>query len=680
MWRLGKFKLSIPQRLLLLTLIPLVGLLVLGQASFRAYYAESRGLVEDTANLKIFHDELTDFVSFASVLSAEQNAALLLFAHRDDPQRARDYEAHFAATDRAITAWMAKLDRIAASPVAPLFAEKSLAARTFFASQIPEARTSALSGKRTSGEVFYIYLKLAYSGLFVSECYRQTIHSAPGLNFYDAILAMEKIQQQELFVTALLTYGLQNGGLQKDELAILRRQFFVSTESEYYMLKFQPELRAYFRDSLRKTEDDAMFYTYLNDLAGTQAERTPLLGFTPKNQSVTSFIAGHFQAYEQIYAYAFSFSQNTLADLAAQRERRAFMIGAGLLGGICLSLGFNLAITRSTKRHLANVSNNIAQASDDVKSASTQLTSAGEQMSKDANRYASAIEKISSSLTQVSTVAETNKNHAATATATTTRARDSVDAGLGTIQELDLAMNSARNSGQKINQVIARINDLSFQTNLLALNAAVEAGRAGEAGAGFAVVADEVRQLAGRCAEAAKETAELIGESSKDTATAITKSDELATRFKSVSHGIHEVSEIVTRISANFMQQATSIAEISHSVSRQREIAQSMAAAAQETASTAFSMENQVGSLRTSVERMDHLLGKTRPANAGDGKSHETRPRSKIGPRSPAKLLRPVAAVALASGARPPGSFARPKKFGAIPQISKTPVESSESG
>ena len=184
-------------------------------------------------------------------------------------------------------------------------------------------------------------------------------------------------------------------------------------------------------------------------------------------------------------------------------------------------------------------------------------------------------------------------HHATSAAATTARARDSVSAGLGTINELDHAMNSARNSAQKINQIIARINELSFQTNLLALNAAVEAARAGSAGAGFAVVADEVRGLASRCAEAARETTELIEQSARDTATAISKSDELAGRFKGVSRNIHEVNEIVSMISTNFRQQASSISEISHSVAKQRKIAQSIAAEALQTASTAQSMEDQ---------------------------------------------------------------------------------------
>jgi hypothetical protein len=609
MWRLGKIKLSIPQRLLLLTIIPIVGLIAVGELSFRTHYSEYKSFVQDAQSLGEFHHEVTEFVALANLLAAEREAALRLSGHRDDPVRLKAYQALFAATDRGIAEMHAKMDRLAASPQAALFAERGAAIRSFFASQIPEARSGALEGRHTAGEVFFIYMKLAYSALSISEFHRQNIHTPAGLNIFDAVLAIQKIQQQDITVTSLMTHGLAMGGLEKDELAILRRQFFVSTENEYYLLKFQPEIRAYFKSTTRKTEDDTAFYQYLTDLAGTQLERTPLPAFVPKTGTLPELLTTHFRAYESVYAYAFAFADETLMKIALQRQHRAYLIGTLLLAGIILSLGVNLAITRSTRRHLVTVSTNIAQASDDVKAASTQLTTAGERISQDATHFASAIELISTNLNEVSAVAETNKKHAAKASATSSRVRDSVDAGLGTIKELDSAMNSARNSAQKINQIIARINDLSFQTNLLALNAAVEAARAGAAGAGFAVVADEVRRLAQRCAEAAKETAELIGDSSTDTTTAISKSDELAARFKNVSLNVHEVNETVMLLSTNFLQQASSISEINHSVGKQREIAQSMAAAAQETASTAFSMEGQVESLRASVERMDTLLG-----------------------------------------------------------------------
>lgn len=606
---------------MLLTLIPILGLVVAGGMSFRTLLKDYRTYVKDMGSLRRYRAEVADFMAFAGRLADERDAAFRLGWHRDDPSALEAYKTRMAETDRTWEAWQGKLDRLTAED-AKVFAEKCEAIRTFFASQLPDARTGTLEARRTPGQVYSIYMKLAYSALYVSECYRQTITTPPGLNVFDAVLAVQKIQQQEMVATSLVRHGFDLGGLQKDELALVRRQFFVSNENEYYMLKFWPELRAFFRAETRKTEDDAAFYQYLSDVSGTQVERTPLPAFTPKAGSLDAMIARHFRAYEDVYAFAFSLAEKNLAAAAALRRGHALFTGAGLLVGILLSLLLNLAITRGTRRALVGVSHRIADASEDVESASAQLTAAGGRLAQDAQGYATAIEKIGTSLDQVSSVAETNKNHAAQATKTTARARDAVDAGLGTIKELDAAMNSARNSAQKINQIIARINDISFQTNLLALNAAVEAARAGAAGAGFAVVADEVRRLAGRCAEAARETAELIGGSSQDTTIAIARSDELAARFRDVSLGIHGVDEIVTLLSTNFAQQAASIAEINQSVARQREIAGGMVDDARETAATARSMQAQVESLRASVGQMDQLLGQVR-ASAGTAEPSE---------------------------------------------------------
>lgn len=609
MWRRPTLQLSIPRRLQLLTIIPLVGLAIAGWMSFRTLYSEYKGFTRDVDSLSAFRVEVGEFIQFAQTLSRERSAALDFMANRSDGQRRTAYESCIGATDRALDDLQAKIDRLATGSQARFFADKVQAVRTAFASQLPDARTSALEAKKTPGEVFQLYMKLTYSALFISEAYRSTIETPAGLNIFDAVLALQKIQQQEIVATDLLQHGLRVGTLAKDELALLRRQFIVSTENEYYLLKFQPDLRAYFKTETRSAEDDVAFYAYLNDLAGTLRDQTKITPFQPKNGTLAEHLSRHFASYQKIYDFGFAEGEKRLLGIAAERKRDATMIAAGLVLVTALSLGSNLLITRSTRRHLADVSSRIETASDDVKSASLQLAAAGNQMSQDASEFAAGIDQISSSVAEVSTVAETNKTHAANATSTTSRTREAVDAGLATISELDVAMNSARSSAQKINQVIARINDISFQTNLLALNAAVEAARAGSAGAGFAVVADEVRQLAGRCAEAAKESAQLIGDSANDTATAIAKSDELAARFKSVSTGIHEVSDIVAQISTSFVQQADNIGQINQAVSSQRTIAQSVAAAAEEIASTAVAMDSQVGSLELSVDHMDRLLG-----------------------------------------------------------------------
>ena len=604
---------SIPQRLLLLAVIPLLGILALGGMSLWTLYTDYRHYESDIGAVAAYRGEISDFRDFGIVLAAERDAALACLAHPGVPALEADYRGHFAATDEAVAAFMTKMEHFVAIYPGTLFGERLPTIRAYFVGQLPAVRAAALDGRHSAGDVFQIYMKLAYNALLRTECFRQTFATQPALNLFDGMLALQKIHLQESMSASLVGLARERQGLRGDELTLLRRQFFVSNENEYYLLKFEPELRAYFHATIRNSEDDAAFNAYLTALASSQPENRPLPPFRPKNGTLADYLAGHFRAYDEVYDFGFSHANRLLAALAEGQQIRGEGIAAVILLGIVITIGASSFITRRMKAHLMAVARNIDAASDDVESASSELARAGTQISQDATAYASAIDLIGTNLNQVSAVAKANKEQAAQAQAMTKRTQDSVDAGLGTIMEVEAAMNSARSSAQKIYQMVTRITDLSFQTNLLALTAAVEAARAGEAGAGFAVVADEVRQLAKRCTEASTETSAWVSAASHDTACALEKSEELTGRFRHVSERIHEVNEIVSVLSANFIQQASHIGEISHSVAKQGGIAQSIASAAEETATTSDSMAAQVGSLKVSVERLATLLGQSPP-------------------------------------------------------------------
>ena len=628
---------NIPQRLLLLAVIPMLGIISLGGISIWGLYANYRGYQSDIRAVITYREEISDFRQFCGILGDERDAALLAQSHPRDSALQEKYHSCFAATDEAVTAFLIKMERLAAGSPGSLFSDRLPAIRSFFGSQIPAVRAAAQDGQHSAGDVFQVYLKLAYNGLLRTECFRLTLATQPALNHFDGVLALQKIQLQESMASSLMVFGRAEGGLRNDALTLLRRQYFASTENEYYLLKFEPELRAFFRATLRTSDDDAAFNAALAALASSQPENQPLPPFAPKGAPFPDYLAGHFRSYDQVYGFADSHADTILHALALGQQHKAEGIGGILFLGIGITSVASSAMTRKIRRHLVAVAQSIDGASDDVATASGQLASAGTQISRDATEYASAIDLIGTNLSEVSAVAKANKEQAAHATAMTGRTRDSVNAGLGTIQQVETAMSSARSSAQKINKIVSRINDISFQTNLLALNAAVEAARAGEAGAGFAVVADEVRQLAKRCTEASTETAELVTAASQDTATALSKSEELTGRFREVSARINELNEIVASLSANFIQQAANIGEISQSVAKQGGIAQSIASAAEETATTSDSMAAQVGSLKVSVERLAALLGQAALSPPAEPRDQPEPPSS--GPRG-WKLIR----------------------------------------
>jgi len=78
------------------------------------------------------------------------------------------------------------------------------------------------------------------------------------------------------------------------------------------------------------------------------------------------------------------------------------------------------------------------------------------------------------------------------------RTHEAITALAAQLDQTAHAIESLKDQGTAIENVVKLISGIADQTNLLALNAAIEAARAGEYGRGFAVVADEVRALAAK--------------------------------------------------------------------------------------------------------------------------------------------------------------------------------------
>ena len=178
-----------------------------------------------------------------------------------------------------------------------------------------------------------------------------------------------------------------------------------------------------------------------------------------------------------------------------------------------------------------------------------------------------------------------------------------IETGGETINEMANAMNEIKTTSDEIQSVISIIEDISFQTNILALNAAVEAARAGDAGKGFAVVADEVRVLATKSSEAAKNTMNLVQQSSIAVNRGTDVSEKTRYSFEAIRKSTEEFKKLMETISKATEEQTRAIKEINSGLESITTTIQSNSASAEESAASSLELKTQADILHSQVSK-----------------------------------------------------------------------------
>ncbi len=295
-----------------------------------------------------------------------------------------------------------------------------------------------------------------------------------------------------------------------------------------------------------------------------------------------------------------------------------------------------------------NVVATMVNAIEQVTSGAKLVSDSSFSLSQGATQQASAIQELTASLEQISSQTHLNAKNAEEANEFAKNAKSNASRGNAQMKDMLKAMDDISVSSGNINKIIKVIDDIAFQTNILALNAAVEAARAGQHGKGFAVVAEEVRNLAGKSANAAKETTEMIENSIRKVEIGTKIANETAKALDEIVYQVDRAADLINSIAVASVEQAQGIEQINIGISQVSQVVQTNAATAQESAAASEELSSQASRLKDSAARFK-LNGKSAATAPAPAPAPAPSPVLRETPKPPASAPSPSAL----SGSKP---------------------------
>lgn len=262
-----------------------------------------------------------------------------------------------------------------------------------------------------------------------------------------------------------------------------------------------------------------------------------------------------------------------------------------------------LVSMRNMRIELSNAMRQVNHSAEEVANASHQLSSSAQTLSQGTAEQAGSVQELATRISVISEEVKDTADGALDVRSQTHQTGKEVFLCNQKMQNLIEAMEKIQASSEEIEKILKTIDDIAFQTNILALNAAVEAARAGSAGKGFAVVAEEVRNLAGKSAQAAQNTSELI-ENSTDAVhmgTGIAKNT--ADVLLGVVNSIQSVVDAIDHIAIVSNEQSQSVEQVSEGINQISVVVQSNSATAEEGAAASEQLSAQAACLKELVDQ-----------------------------------------------------------------------------
>ena len=245
----------------------------------------------------------------------------------------------------------------------------------------------------------------------------------------------------------------------------------------------------------------------------------------------------------------------------------------------------------------------VGQAAEDVAASSAELASFSQSLSEGSQEQAASVEQISASIHEADQQINMNADNASSANILADETTQAALSGKEEMSKMISSMEEISKSSKNISKVINVINDIASQTNILALNATVEAVRAGQYGKSFAVIAQEVRNLAGRSAQAVKETSEMIDTSNKRVNEGVNIAERTNVALEKIVENIVKVRDLVEEINIASKEQAVAMGQLNDGMGQISSATQNMSTRSEETAGSAVQLRSLANELKKQISK-----------------------------------------------------------------------------
>lgn len=264
---------------------------------------------------------------------------------------------------------------------------------------------------------------------------------------------------------------------------------------------------------------------------------------------------------------------------------------SGLYGQVKISILSDAAHLNTVVTRLEHGAQDVAHQASEAHVLSTQATQRVRDQQLETEQVAAAMNQMAASFSEVSGHVQQTASHADNVDQiarqglkSAEQTGESVRHLHAKVQEISDSVDALSKASQEIAGITELIEQIAEQTNLLALNAAIEAARAGDHGRGFSVVADEVRQLAFRTRESTGKIQSIV--------------NSLQGKAALASSLAYEGQQDANAAAERMEHTQTSLSEIAASVTSIAEMTVQMAAATEEQASVAETINQQIVNIK----------------------------------------------------------------------------------